>query len=219
MRSLLHIKELPYFLTAAFLAFGWMMSRLVDKELGQSLIEYRIESQAIENDQWQHTFKICNLSTDLCYRELNFRFRGEIDDGLYKVQTIPVRPAFINEHSPRYTFKGLDQTKQLVQLVLPELQPGWTIHAILNSKSETPPIIQFSEDPEMLQQIGSEPILLNEKPEIMHLQEANWKTFIKRKESGILLGMVLIWSIVIILYLRSVGKKKAAESDQQTAPS
>ena len=194
-------KEIPFFLTLLFGILGYTVNMIADQIINSDIIEYKFSNQNYQKENALR-FIISNLSTSKTYQNLNFSMIRSKQDTIqfkegYLVPKEPFSESFtrLNPDNKRAFFSDN------VNFKINNLLPGATFHLIVtykNGSSFQRPLLNINiNDP------ASDHF--NTKTESPYILESNWQTSLAKNNLLILVALVVLWSVLIISYLKFIS--------------
>lgn len=188
------IDKLPYLLSMLFIGVGYLITYLTEDINNYPLIEYDVNFQK-KNDSleiYHYKIKIGNITNNKMFKKLTLFVDYNNDKG-YKI--LKARPKF---KSPLY-FKEYNipdlNNGLFYEFDLTNFQPNWSFVIYVDVSGNLAPTISFTSD------------------ELINFQKRSIKTIAFKNKSYLLIGLVVLWIMVIIIYFISYVKAKRIESD------
>ena len=171
----------PFFLAIFFAALAWSVTRYADSLAMTPVIEYDVVSSTKEV-----SVELENLTKDKTFSGLVFVIRT-VNGKVRQAKITPTEPAWEGENKAEY--EGQSATYSL-----PDFQPGWKYRLSATVDDGSVPIFQ-----------------LVRANKTVRLLAPCLETWIIRHQSGLLLGLLLVWaSITTVMLLKGVEDEATA---------
>lgn len=192
--NILKTEKFPYLLTILFALIGWSLTHSVDRLINSPIIEYKLKKECSGNGRKLVSYEITNISRDRLFENIEFKLlckRGCKGKFLQAKLKLPP-PMDISEE--------VEMDDDYVKFSIPELHPDWKLLLTVEMSEDFNPTLHFS----------SKKSANDNKP--IRLLRSSFETYLIKHELKIIIGLIVFWSLLIILYLVLIGGKNNSGS-------
>jgi hypothetical protein len=187
--------KFPYLLTILIALAGWSLSRIIEKITEAPTIEYSVKT--VKEDSGKKTYRlyIHNISKTLL-KKMVFKI-SYYDSQLNKISNpniITIPPAFkddlaVGDDAPNNEYATYE---------INQMQPGWKYILTADIEGDDLPVFYMK----------------SVNDETIRMKELGIETLLIRGQTYIIVGLFLIWSVLIVIYLSYISKAETAKKTE-----
>ena len=204
---MIYLEKAPFLLTILFSALAWTASQVAGDAAMKPFLEYARATETVttgKGQQTKHIFRLTNISSEKAFSNMYVKCRLKDGAGVSFVgepEMSLLPPTELMDPDKAEEATPPEYIDNAAAFQIPMLQPGAVIHiAMYTDKAAPVDIYVWSKNP-------------------VKMVEASPQTYIIKNRFQVMIGLIVLWSALILLYFHRLNRHEKKRMEAEGAAS